>query len=98
MANEEHFRQFWEKTKQEIDETALRTVHAQEGTHTAAELIPVLIDTIERAHDFGSRTWSAPQVTKLFFKKEKSPLSTTPLPPFGTTPCPDGAGGLYQKK
>jgi len=41
--------------------------------------------------------------SKLFFKpalersegKEKSPLSTTPLPPFIKG---DGAGGLYQKK
>jgi hypothetical protein len=35
-------------------------------------------------------------LSKLFFKKEKSPLSTTPLPPTtpnpSTHPCPSGGG------
>jgi hypothetical protein len=34
-------------------------------------------------------------VTKLFFKKEKSPLSTTPLPPFGKG---DGGRGVVSKE
>ncbi len=60
-ANEEHHRQFWERTKEEVDEEASNNHKALAGDHSLAELIPTLIATIERTEDFESRTFSAPQ-------------------------------------